>query len=168
MFLFIWVFFFKDLFIYNVYSILSDCMLAGQKRAPDLIKVGCEPPCGCWELNSEPLEEQSVLLTPELSLQPSTSSLFVYLDFQDRVSLCSPNCPGTGSADQDNLELRDLCFLPPVCWETSHPANPTHLLTQESQHHLVLTATSEVTAPVSGRASTEIPGILPKSRTRDL
>ncbi|KRY65434.1 hypothetical protein T4D_8955 [Trichinella pseudospiralis] len=20
---------------------------------------GCEPPCGCWELNSGPLEEQS-------------------------------------------------------------------------------------------------------------
>jgi E3 ubiquitin-protein ligase NEDD4 len=26
---------------------------------------GCEPPCGCWELNSKPLEEQSVLLTTE-------------------------------------------------------------------------------------------------------
>jgi hypothetical protein len=31
---------------------------------------GCEPPCGCWELNSGPLEEQAVLLTPEPSLQP--------------------------------------------------------------------------------------------------
>jgi hypothetical protein len=31
---------------------------------------GCEPPCGCWELNSGPLEEQWVLLTPEPSLQP--------------------------------------------------------------------------------------------------
>jgi hypothetical protein len=30
---------------------------------------GCEPPCGCWELNSGPLEEQSVLLTAEPSLQ---------------------------------------------------------------------------------------------------
>jgi len=29
-----------------------------------------EPPCGCWELNSGPLEEQSVLLTTEPSLQP--------------------------------------------------------------------------------------------------
>jgi hypothetical protein len=28
-----------------------------------------EPPCGCWELNSGPLEEQSVLLTAEQSLQ---------------------------------------------------------------------------------------------------
>jgi hypothetical protein len=30
----------------------------------------CETPCGCWELNSGPLEEQSVLLTAEPSLQP--------------------------------------------------------------------------------------------------
>ncbi|EGW02432.1 E3 ubiquitin-protein ligase NEDD4 [Cricetulus griseus] len=45
-------------------------MPAGQKRAQDLIRDGCEPPCGCWELNSGPLEEQSVLLTSESSLQP--------------------------------------------------------------------------------------------------
>jgi hypothetical protein len=37
---------------------------------------GCEPPYGCWELNSGPLEEQSVLLTAEPSLQPS---LFVLI-----------------------------------------------------------------------------------------
>jgi len=40
------------------------------KRASDPITDGCEPPCGCWELNSGPLEDQSVLLTTELSLQP--------------------------------------------------------------------------------------------------
>ena len=34
-----------------------------QKRASDPITDGCEPPCGCWKLNSGPLEEQSVLLT---------------------------------------------------------------------------------------------------------
>ena len=31
---------------------------------------GCKPPCGCWELNLDPLEEQPVLLTTEISLQP--------------------------------------------------------------------------------------------------
>ena len=36
----------------------------------DPITDGCEPPCGCWELNSGPPEEQSVLLTAEPSLQP--------------------------------------------------------------------------------------------------
>jgi hypothetical protein len=30
----------------------------------------CEPLCGCWDLNSGPSEEQSVLLTTEPSLQP--------------------------------------------------------------------------------------------------
>ena len=45
-------------------------MSAGQKRAPDLIADGCEPPCGCRELNSGPLEEQAMLLTTEPSLQP--------------------------------------------------------------------------------------------------
>ena len=49
-------------------------MPEGQKRAPDLITDGCEPPCGCWELNSGPLEEQSVLLTAEPSLQPEQLS----------------------------------------------------------------------------------------------
>jgi hypothetical protein len=30
----------------------------------------CELPCGCWELNPDPLEEQAVLTTTESSLQP--------------------------------------------------------------------------------------------------
>ena len=45
-------------------------MCTGQKRAPDLITDGCEPPSDCWELNSEYLEEQPVLLNAEPSLQP--------------------------------------------------------------------------------------------------
>ena len=35
---------------------------------------GCEPPCGCWELNSGSLEEEPVLLTPEPSLQPKNEN----------------------------------------------------------------------------------------------
>jgi hypothetical protein len=34
---------------------------------------GCEPPCGCWDLNSGPSEEQSVLLTTEPFLHPQSS-----------------------------------------------------------------------------------------------
>jgi hypothetical protein len=34
--------------------------------------------------------------------------LFWFLVFQDRVSLCSPGCPGTHSVDQAGLELRNL------------------------------------------------------------
>jgi len=55
--------------MYTSYSLLP----AGQKRALDLITDGCEPPCGCWKLNSGPLEEQSVLLPTEPSLQPLSS-----------------------------------------------------------------------------------------------
>jgi hypothetical protein len=38
-------------------SVLS---LHTQKRESDPIIDSCEPPCGCWELDSGPLEEQSV------------------------------------------------------------------------------------------------------------
>jgi hypothetical protein len=47
----------------------------GQKRASDPITDGYQPPCGCWELNSGPLEEQSVLLTAEPPLQTLRSFL---------------------------------------------------------------------------------------------
>ena len=40
------------------------CLQTHQKRAPDPITDGHEPSCGCWELNSRPLEEQSVLSRP--------------------------------------------------------------------------------------------------------
>ena len=54
-------------------------MPAGQKRAPDLITDACESLCGCWELNSGPLEEQAVLLTAEPSLQPPQAYLIFLL-----------------------------------------------------------------------------------------
>jgi hypothetical protein len=53
-----------------IYSVLPTCTPAHQKRASDPITDGCEPQCGYWELNSGPLEEQSVLSTAEPSLQP--------------------------------------------------------------------------------------------------
>jgi hypothetical protein len=34
--------------------------------------------------------------------------LFVYFVFPDRVSLCSPGCPGTYFVDQAGLKLRNL------------------------------------------------------------
>jgi hypothetical protein len=90
-------------------------MPTGQKRATDLITDVCEPPGGCWELNSGPLEKQPVLLTsePSLAFPPLFFfflSFFLSFSFRDRVSLCSPGCPGAHSADQAGLELRD----PPV------------------------------------------------------
>jgi hypothetical protein len=35
-------------------------------------------------------------------------ALFIFLFFRDRVSLCSPGCPGTHFVDQAGLELRNL------------------------------------------------------------
>ena len=60
----------KDLFIYFLYMSTLPCLQTPQKRASDPITEGCEPPCGCWELNSGPMEDQSVFLTTEPSLQP--------------------------------------------------------------------------------------------------
>ena len=44
--------------------------------ASDPITDCCDPPCGCWELNSGPMWEQSVLLTSESSLQSPDFLIF--------------------------------------------------------------------------------------------
>jgi N6-adenosine-specific RNA methylase IME4 len=44
----------KDLFISCMW-VHYHCLQTHQKRALDPITDGCEPPCGCWELNSGPL-----------------------------------------------------------------------------------------------------------------
>jgi hypothetical protein len=70
--------FFKKRFIHFMYvSTLLLSLDTHQKRASDPITDGCEPPCGCWELNSGLTEEQSVLLTAESSLQPLISTFTV-------------------------------------------------------------------------------------------
>jgi hypothetical protein len=58
--------FFKISFILCIW--VHCCSLqTHQKRASDPITDGCEPSCVCQELNSGPLEEQSVLFTTEPS-----------------------------------------------------------------------------------------------------
>ena len=46
--------YFKDSFIYYI---LVHCswLQTLQKKASDFVTDGCEPPCGCWDLNSGPL-----------------------------------------------------------------------------------------------------------------
>ena len=61
---------------------------AHQRRALDLITDGCEPPCGCWELNSRLLEEQPVLLTTEPCLQSISWCCFFKTGFL-RVALAA-------------------------------------------------------------------------------
>jgi len=67
---FIFIYFFI-LFYVSTLSQFSDT----PEEGIDPITDGCEPSCCCWELNSGPLEEQSMLLTAELSLQ-STKATF--------------------------------------------------------------------------------------------
>jgi hypothetical protein len=68
---------FKDLFyVYEYTVVFPDTPGEGTRSL--YRRDGCELPCGCWELNSSPLEEPSVLLTTEPSLQPW---IFCYKDF---------------------------------------------------------------------------------------
>jgi hypothetical protein len=61
-------FFKKDLFI--IIKKYTVAIFRHTRKGRLLITGGCEPPCGCWDLNSEPSEEQSVLLPAESSHQP--------------------------------------------------------------------------------------------------
>jgi hypothetical protein len=77
-----------------------------QKRTSDPITNGCEPPCGCWELNSGPLEEQSVFLIAEPSLQ---AYLFLFEARFHCVSLAG--YPRACYADQAGLKHRPIACL---------------------------------------------------------
>ena len=78
--------FFSPLKIY-LFNVCEYTVAVFRQRALDPITDGCEPPCRCWELNSGPLEEQSVLLTSEPSLQPDGKLLILIItDF-----FCQPN-----------------------------------------------------------------------------
>ena len=68
----------KLLFIYFMYVNILLCLQTHQKRVSDPITDGWEPPCGCWELNSGPLEEQPMLLTAEPSLQTGLEFLLTF------------------------------------------------------------------------------------------
>ena len=97
---------FKNLFILCLW-VHYRSLQTHQKRASDPITDGCEPPCGCWGLNSGPLEEQSVLLTTEPSLQPHHAcfkalccccfkiSFYSYCVAQAVLELCRPGWPRT-------------------------------------------------------------------------
>jgi hypothetical protein len=59
---------FFNFYLFNVWVLccIHTCRPEEGIRSPYI--DGCEPPCGCWELNSQLLEEQ--LLTTEPSLHP--------------------------------------------------------------------------------------------------
>ena len=81
---------FLKIYLFNLCIwVHCSCLQINQKRASDHIADGCEPPCDCWELNSGPLEEQLLLLTTKLSLQPSKCHFHCTL-FLDLQGICQP------------------------------------------------------------------------------
>lgn len=63
----------------------------------DLFKDGCEPPCGCLDLNSGPSEEQSVHLTAETSFQLQGCCFEIAASKAEdgvRLARCFPNIQG--------------------------------------------------------------------------
>jgi hypothetical protein len=97
-------FFFKDLFIYYM-EVHCSCLQTLQKRESDFVTDGCEPPCGCWDLNSGPSEEQSGALTHwAISPAPLSSILMKCICHRDTLwdskrkgpQVTHPECkPGT-------------------------------------------------------------------------
>ena len=67
------------IYIVYVYEYTVAVFRHTTEEASAPITDGCETPYGCWDLNSRPLEEQSVLLTAEPSLQPF--SILLYISF---------------------------------------------------------------------------------------
>jgi len=73
-------FFFKDFYFMCMSALfVPSC----QKRASDHVTVGCEPPCGCWELNSE---QMSHLSSPSLSFKAINVLIFKELLFKQKSS----------------------------------------------------------------------------------
>ena len=80
----IWNYFliFLDFILFYVYECFAcryvcvprACLVPAEvkKRVSDSLKLnydGDKPPCGCWKLNLDPLQEQQVFFTTELCLQ---------------------------------------------------------------------------------------------------
>ena len=90
-------------FFFNIYLFLfiwvhCSCLQTHPRRGH---WIPLQMVVSCWELNSGPLEEQSVLLPAEPSLQPSVPF------FWQGISLCSPCYLGTHFTDQAGLKFRD-------------------------------------------------------------
>jgi hypothetical protein len=89
------ILFYFILFYFMCMAILPTCSplyhraLRSQKRVSNSygarVKDGCEPPCGCWESTSGPLEDQPVLSTaePAPSLQPQFQGFFFLIHNTD-------------------------------------------------------------------------------------
>jgi hypothetical protein len=85
-------FFFKTLFIIICKYTVAVFRHTRRGRQISLQMVD-EPPCGCWDLNSGPLEGQPVLSTAEPSLQPwwhIPLKDFIYFIYVSTLSSATP------------------------------------------------------------------------------
>ena len=118
-----------DLFIY--FYVHCHCLQTHQKRPSDPITDGCEPQCGCWELNSGPLEEKRMLFPTEPSLQPPPlyflrHGLSINQNATDLV--ISPH--SSPSAMVSGIHSHAQLLL--TCWgfDSRSSCFPSHLLTE--------------------------------------
>jgi hypothetical protein len=75
----------------------GSCLQTHQKRASDRIMDGWNPPYGCCDLNSGPVEEQLVLLTTEPVLQPHNLGFIIWFENDFMIIagfLCHGLCVG--------------------------------------------------------------------------
>ena len=132
----------QDSHIFTSTPCMSVCMGVGFPRtgATDI----CELPCGCWELNLGPLEEQLLTTVPSLQLNSVFLLLLLLLRFACFIlcayKFCLQVCmdttcmPGALPADPEEgtrppgTGVTDVCE--PLCeqWELSPgPQEQTHL-----------------------------------------
>ena len=64
----------RFLFLPTCLSVYQSCTYSDCGSQKTGVIDGCKLPCGCWERNLGPLEEQLVLLTPESSPYPMLGS----------------------------------------------------------------------------------------------
>lgn len=70
LFVFVWIMCTAVLLVCMFSYYIRESMEARGRQLPGTRRDGCEPHCGCWELNLGSLGEPPVLLTVEPSLQP--------------------------------------------------------------------------------------------------
>jgi hypothetical protein len=90
---------------------------------------GCEPPCSCWDLNSGPSQEQSVLLPAEPSRQPLKYLIFLKKTY--------PPFPGDGHCPLmkiNTLSQAEWCMpVIPALQNLKDPVRATSHSVTESQ-----------------------------------
>ena len=103
---------FKNLFILFIW-VACHCHQTHRKMSSDPITDCWESSCGCWKLNSGLLEEHTVLLTTEPSLQSHNTIFLTIFHCLLYISMLSQlvRCPTTGFLNQKLLPAF-LCLFP--------------------------------------------------------